>query len=232
MTTDEAVDELQKRYGPSSNTLLSALHDGVGSFQIEPHEGSVFIGFLIAGTAAQKHLKRGLKERDISYISWATRNLLELLVWSRYCAFSKQNTLRFYQDSVRDLAGTMAAFRELAQYGSETVGAQNLEIVEETETKTMHLAARFGVIPLDVGFLPVATAATEIGMDVDYRKANKILSKLVHPTAYMVCTSVGDGLSGSACEHFFMTGVVYALRVHSIIRGFVQRLRPDASSEH
>ncbi len=226
LTPDEAIAALAEKYNKDSDHLLEVFHQAVHDRQLEPQEAGVFTGFLICATAAQKHLKRGLKDRDIAYISWATRTLLELLVWTRYCVRSKQNTQRFYQDSVRDLAGALVAYRELASDKERFTDDQRV-IIDDTETKAMALAASLGVSPLDAEFMPVHAAADEVGLGVDYRKANRILSKLVHPTAYMVCTSITDGLSGSASENFFMAGVDYALRVYAVLNAFGERLQPN-----
>jgi hypothetical protein len=224
MTPDEGITALAERYDKDSDQLLEVLHQTVLDRHLEPHEAAVFIGLLVSATAAQKHLKRGYRDRDIAYISWASRTLLELLVWTHYCARSKENTLRFYQDSVRDLGGAMVAYRELAS-DPERFSDDQRAVIRETENKTMALAAKLGVSPGDKGFLPVHVAAEEVGLGIDYQKANRIFSKLVHPTAYMVCASITDRLSGSASENFFMAGVDYALRLFAVLSAFADRAR-------
>jgi len=225
MTPNDGIAALADKYNKDSDRLLLVFRDAIHRRQLEPQEAGTLTGFLICATAAQKHLKRGFQERDIVYISWATRTLLELLVWTQYCIRSKENAQRFYQDSVRDLAGAMGAYRDLVSDTTRYSDEQR-SLIYDTEAKTMKLAASLGVVPLDVSFLPVNVAADEVGLGVDYQKANKVLSKLVHPTAYMVCTSIMDGLAGGASVNFFMAGVDYALRVYAVLNGFAARLEP------
>jgi hypothetical protein len=148
MTPDQGVALLAERYGKGSDRLLEAFHQAVHDRHLEPHEAGVFSGFLVCATAAQKHLRRGYKDRDIAYISWAARTVLELLVWTHYCIRSKENTQRFYQDSIRDLGGAMIAYRELVS-DPERCSDEQRALIYDTETKTMALAANLGVTPLE-----------------------------------------------------------------------------------
>jgi len=52
---------------------------------------NVFIGIVYETLKMQFHLKRAYKERELNYLAWAARNLLELRVWSLYTAKSEQN---------------------------------------------------------------------------------------------------------------------------------------------
>ena len=47
-------------------------------------------------------LQRAMKDGGISAIAWLTRNLLELMVWSEYCAQCEANAKTFALDSARD----------------------------------------------------------------------------------------------------------------------------------
>jgi hypothetical protein len=40
--------------------------------------------------------------RSLSTVAWIARNLLELLVWTKYCAVSEQNANSFVADALRD----------------------------------------------------------------------------------------------------------------------------------
>jgi len=40
---------------------------------------------------------------DIQPVAWHARNLLELMLYSRFCAKNRENALRFYTDAVRDI---------------------------------------------------------------------------------------------------------------------------------
>jgi hypothetical protein len=55
--------------------------------------------------------ERALEVVDISVSALAARNLLELLVWTRYCLLSGSNALRFQKDFIRDSINLNDAMR-------------------------------------------------------------------------------------------------------------------------
>src|SRR5580693_5298044 len=53
-------------------------------------------------------LKKAYENRqrdDVPLLAWRARNLLELSVWSTYCAKSRENARRVYEDAGRDVRG-------------------------------------------------------------------------------------------------------------------------------
>jgi hypothetical protein len=66
-------------------------------------------------------LKRGYaddRDRDSSLLAWRARNLLELSVWSLYCAKGRAHARRLYEDAGRDVLGIYSAFEK---WGTATV---------------------------------------------------------------------------------------------------------------
>ena len=53
---------------------------------------------------------------SLQYAAFACRNMLELLVWTAYCANSKTNADRFREDCVRDKNGMAKALESLHAY--------------------------------------------------------------------------------------------------------------------
>jgi hypothetical protein len=64
MTPVQGLAALAERYDKDSDRLLAAFHRALHDGQLEPHEAGIYSGFLVCATAAQKHLKRGYKDRD------------------------------------------------------------------------------------------------------------------------------------------------------------------------
>jgi len=55
-------------------------------------------------------LGRTMDEKDgLPAASWNARNLLELWIWTEYCAASVENAWRFHGDALRDVAGIVEA---------------------------------------------------------------------------------------------------------------------------
>jgi hypothetical protein len=145
-----------------------------------------------AAGRAKHHLYRGIEEEDISYVAWASRMLLEVQVWGRYCTQSLENAESFARDYYRDATGLAGALAAVIREG----GYFHEELEESLRNIAgMMRAQRFE--DLSVRYTDVGKIA-ETFPDIQFAPFNKILSKAVHPTAYMVQTDspnlVGDNM--------------------------------------
>ena len=115
--------------------------------------------------------------------AWIARNLLELLVWVKYCGVSKENAWRFHEDALRDAKG-------LTELHKQICDAMGIE--DESSTIAAQLikdaASKLGLEDIDSIFLAVAKASKAPGVDLDrqFVAFNKSLSKFAHPTAGLV----------------------------------------------
>jgi hypothetical protein len=115
--------------------------------------------------------------------AWIARNLLELLVWVKYCGVSKENAWRFHEDALRDVKGLTELHKQIC----DVIG-----IEDESSTIAAQLikdeASKLGLEDIDSIFLAVAKASKEPGVDLDrqFVAINKSLSKFAHPTAGLV----------------------------------------------
>src|ERR1700757_1310258 len=50
------------------------------------------------------------RDNDAALLAWRGRNLLELAVWANYCAKSRGNAWRLYEDVGRDMRGIFDTF--------------------------------------------------------------------------------------------------------------------------
>jgi hypothetical protein len=141
--------------------------------------------------------------------AWLARNLLELLVWTRYCAVSSDNAWRFHEDALRDMKGLMDAHaKSCAAMGivdeTSAVAAQRLQEVA---------SGKLGLQDIDANYLAVANAAKTPGVDLGDRFGpfHRTLSKFAHPTAGLVH---GVTHQAEACQHlqavFTTQGVYFA----------------------
>jgi hypothetical protein len=117
-------------------------------------------------------------------VAWIARNLLELLVWVKYCGVSRENAWRFHEDALRDAKGLMDAHaKSCAAVGIideiSAIAAQHLQQVA---------SEKLGLEGIDSNFLSVDQASKAPGVDLGDRfgSSNRSLSKFAHPTAGLV----------------------------------------------
>jgi hypothetical protein len=128
-------------------------------------------------------LTQGYRERRITKLAWATRNLMELSVWIDYCNLSAQHAKRFRDDTMRDLYGLSSAVQKSVVIES---GAKDRTLEQKLE-EFANFAQSKGVQDLDDDFKRVSEAAQEVGRPA-FGSANKLLSKFAHPTALAIHT--------------------------------------------
>jgi hypothetical protein len=122
-----------------------------------------------------------MDEKDsLPSASWNARNLLELWVWTEYCA-SKTNARVFYEDAFRDVAGII----EVSEKLSSSAGLE-MPLVPPKQLLDEITARELGLPSIGSNFQKVVNAAKLVGFDAEYIAWNKLLSKFAHPTAYLV----------------------------------------------
>ena len=122
--------------------------------------------------------------KDLKLISWRTRNLLELAVWSIYCCQSDEKAKSFYDELGRDsldLLKKLAKWGEKSQQPSEFIAGLHGagEILKQR-------AAEKGADDIEKPYTRVASLAAECGFGESYSSLYAILSKTAHPTAFEV----------------------------------------------
>lgn len=116
--------------------------------------------------------------------AWIARNLLELLVWVKYCGVSKENAWRFHEDALRDVKG----LAELNKKSCDVMGIENETSAIAAERIKDVAFEKLGLEDIDSKFLAVADASKGAGVDLGGRFAPfyRFLSKFAHPTAGLV----------------------------------------------
>jgi hypothetical protein len=155
---------------------------------------NVFIGIAHEALKMQFHLKRAYKERELNYLAWAARNLLELRVWSMYVAKSEQNAWRFHQDQFIDGLTSIRSMDKAADKVGRTVDAEFLRSTAAAlRVRLKPLADNAGVTEAN-GYLSPKLVAREMGIEGEFDVHNTITSKLLHATGFSVLVA-GDELS-------------------------------------
>jgi hypothetical protein len=128
---------------------------------------------------------------QIQQLAWATRNLLELVTWSEYCAKSIDNAKRFHEDALRDLLGALQVMDNMAvltpQSSSQDLATFKI-MIEEFKRQISDIAVRNGITTLDSNYKWVSKVARELGdeQSIAYKNVNVLLSKFVHPTSLVI----------------------------------------------
>jgi hypothetical protein len=180
--TDFNRDKLQTAIPQRLQELL----DIITSRKKEGREEDWFAGLvyklLLSVDRVCGDLLRTMEHNSVSGAAWNARNLLELWIWLKYCAASRENARRFHEDALRDMQGiTEALSRMHADRGipNEFESSARLKLAEVAREE-------FGLDSVDGSYLHVAEAAKAIGVADLFGSTNKFLSKFSHPTAGLV----------------------------------------------
>lgn len=121
---------------------------------------------------------------NLPIIAFCARGLLELRVWAAYCTKSPENARRFYGDKFRDGTDFYDALKRLVAPFPDAPSL--IDQIERAKLELAALAASVGSVPPDDAHTRVTYAAEEIGFGDTFRNANKVLSKIAHPSAMIV----------------------------------------------
>lgn len=152
----------------------------------------------LAGELGFGHLRMAFLPHDwqsVPVIAFGARGLLELWVWAAYCTASTEHARKFYDDKFRDGMDFYDALERLLSLFSD---CPNLaEQIEQAKANMDSLAASVGSDAPTEMYTQVAEAAKAVGLADFYRNANKLLSKLAHPSAMMVLNYVTPAVQSS-----------------------------------
>lgn len=113
-----------------------------------------------------------------SEVAWVARNLLELDIWTIYCAHSEECAKRFIGDGARDAFG-------MIDLPDDFLKPESIPTFQSERARLTKVAEQRGVSDLSGVFKRVAKAAKEMGVS-HFEKKNMMLSKFAHPTALIV----------------------------------------------
>lgn len=160
--------------------LVKRLHTRLGSASLEAWNIQLISKLIISIEKNCQELLRSMDEEWLSETAWIARNLLELWIWANFCAASRENASRFYEDALRDVKGLCDSLNKVA-------APRGLRALDADITLAQVASTKLGITELDAKFLNVSDAAKAVGLLEDwYAPLNRMLSKFAHPTAGLV----------------------------------------------
>jgi hypothetical protein len=155
-------------------------------------------------------LRRGYVTGNLNLIAWASRNLLELSIFTKYVLNSGENARRFADDRLVDGCELLIALRDLEHYhdpNTPTPGLDDALRRMEAQKAAENVTAR--------RHLETSALAKEVGMEQEFRSMNRVSSKLVHPTAWsMLAENAGRSSFPEAKPLLFATGIGYISQIY------------------
>jgi len=153
-------------------------------------------------------LKRAHRENGgAPLLAWRARNLLELSVWSMYCAKSRQYARRFYEDAGRDELGLYSAFTTWGVVTAQS--ADWLQPIANAKQDLSQRAAAAGIDSLDGVYKRVHEAAKECGLGDHFSLYFTMLSKFAHPTAMHILAPPDEARDALQKDCFFSQGCLF-----------------------
>lgn len=102
---------------PRLRELLKAKAFEVAGTSSPAEDFKTIIEALLSRTDEQlERLLSAFNDGSLAMMAYATRNLLELNIWTAYVLASDDNTKRFAQDWLLDGIGLIEGFREMAYF--------------------------------------------------------------------------------------------------------------------
>lgn len=176
---------------------------------------------------ALKDAYQDRKNGDVALLAWRSRNLLELSVWATYCAKSRENARRLYEDAGRD---TREVFEALIAWGTKTAqGTDWLTPIKNAKQDLAQRALSDGTESPDGRYKEVRGAAKECGIGEQFSVSYKMLSKFAHPTAIQILAAPDEARETLQREVFYSNGCLFFLGAFNALEG--QLLSQDRESK-
>lgn len=176
---------LEKRIPTELNKIKLALVDIDKRKAYEPWRLALTGDLVDAIERNSEQLLETMDEERLPAAAWVARNLLELLVWVKYCQVSRENAWRFHEDALRDAKGLVDAHAK----SCGAMGIENETSAAIAAERLQQVASeKLGLEEIDSDFLAVSKAAKAPGVDLGdgFGPFHRSLSKFAHPTAGLV----------------------------------------------
>lgn len=197
--TDQ-IDWLTKE---NQENCLVGIEEGVAtlreqSAQLDEPTCASLVGLLQAAHHSCRNLQSGWQECDVPLLAWATRNSVEVMIWTKFVTLSESNARRFYLDWLNDVDDSLRRAIQLDQNeGTDPKGGGAYIDVDFDRSAPARALARIAELRLknrspSQRRLDVAKVAKEVGEHTTFTDLNPIVSKLVHTTAYSILSFSSD----------------------------------------
>jgi hypothetical protein len=182
--TKASRNMLEKRIPEMLNGIKLAIVELDKRRNYEPWRVALLVDLVGAIERNCEQLIETMAKDRLPASAWIARNLLELLVWVKYCGVSRDNAWRFHEDALRDMKGLMdAQGKTCAAMGiANDMAATADERLRQVATEKLRLD------DIDAKYLAVAEAAKAdgVGLGARFTPSHRWLSKFAHPTAGLV----------------------------------------------
>jgi hypothetical protein len=149
----------------------------------------------------------------MQFCAWASRNLFELEIWTRFVLKKREYAERFAKDWIMDGIGILEGMEAWSKVGDSRSSAalENLRAKRDAE------------LPGCKRFLDAREYVAELGMAEDYKYLNPIFSKLVHPTSWSVLWRQ-ELLDKRHMRGFIITlGTTFSARIITAVREHIEQ---------
>ena len=220
--TDFNRDKLQTAIPNRLQELLDLIVSRKSQGKVEPWFADLVHKLLLAVDRIRYDLLKTMEQDAVSGAAWNARNLLELWIWLKYCAASRENARRFHEDALRDMQGITDALSKMhAERGipNKFESSARVKLAEVAREK-------FGLDSVDSSYLNVAEAAKAIGLADSFGSTNKFLSKYAHPTAGLVIGIMHQSETRRGLQASMTTTGVYFAGQCTIVLGEIVEALP------
>lgn len=182
--TAASREMLEKRIPARLNSIRLALIEIDRHSSYEPWKLALTVYLVESVERNCDELLETFGKNKLPAAAWLARNLLELLVWIKYCGVSRDNAWRFHEDAFRD-------WKDLIKLNARTCEAMGIED-ETAATAAQRIkdvaSEKLGLEDVDTKFLAVARASEALGVDLgaQFAPSYRFLAKFAHPTAILV----------------------------------------------
>jgi hypothetical protein len=124
-----------------------------------------------------------------------------------YCAKSRDNARRLYEDAGRDALDVFGAFKA---WGERTAQSTDwLDAFTNARKDVSQPAALVGIETLDGSYKGVRDASRECGIENHYALSFKLLSKFAHPTAMQILAPRDEERDAKQRDLLFSQGCLF-----------------------
>jgi hypothetical protein len=187
----QLIDRMNQRIIEAGNLLKAVIDRASGDHLVNwPINGTWIktMASLLTGVSENARKIRTVYENgDFSTCAFYCRNILELVVWIRYC-LDKDRAASFQKDLARDFIGLIRTMRETVPYHGDP---SPIDDIEMPNPAVLRVSSALGVSTDDESYTTVRKAARILAIESFFVTHNTLLSKFAHPTALVVL-----GLSG------------------------------------
>ena len=174
----------------------------------------VLAGLLDATVREYRHLRIGL-QASTPLVAWASRNLLELNIYTQYVLSSEANARRFAGEQLADGIEIFDAFQAWAARNDPALVTPEISAVLTSlvERKSQEEAAA-PERPLSIRSLSAAA-----GLADEYANMTRLCAKLIHPSVFPVLAGADEGPLPLLRPVLFRAGAGHGLEIIQAIRG-------------